>query len=139
MKARTKADAFRTTTVFIDKYENGIPVGCFYNQYLPDGKPFQSMTQFLLGMEQVLDDMDFPQAFTGMRQFAPPVESEPFPPEAPPRQGVAATFAIRILFRQNASWQGSVIWLEGRQEQSFRSVLELISLIDNALRYAKAS
>ena len=43
------------------------------------------------------------------------------------------TFAVRILFRQNASWQGSVTWLEGNREESFRSVLELIFLMDSAL------
>ena len=139
MKAKVKGEDYRTTTVFIDEYENGIPVGWFYNQYLPEGKPFQSMTQFLLGMEQLLDKMNFPQSFTGMRQFAPPTERETGPPEVPSRQGAAATFSIRILFRQNASWQGSITWLEGRQEQSFRSVLELILLIDNALCYTKAS
>ena len=32
------------------------------------------------------------------------------------------------------NWQGSVTWVEGKREQSFRSVLELILLIDSALR-----
>ena len=50
------------------------------------------------------------------------------------QRGEAATFALRILFRQNASWQGSITWLEGEAEQSFRSVLELILLMDSALR-----
>jgi hypothetical protein len=47
-----------------------------------------------------------------------------------------ATFFVRIIFRQNASWQGSVLWLEGQREQRFRSALELIFLLDNALRSA---
>ena len=47
--------------------------------------------------------------------------------------GKIATFAIKILFRQNTSWQGSILWLEWGEEQSFRSVLELIYLMDNAL------
>ena len=45
-----------------------------------------------------------------------------------------ATFAVRVLFRQNASWQGEVTWLEGKREESFRSVLELILLMDGALQ-----
>ena len=53
--------------------------------------------------------------------------------------GKLATFALRILFRQNASWQGSVTWLEGGQEQSFRSVLELVMLFSNALSYKEVS
>jgi len=60
------------------------------------------------------------------------------PPEETVREGKLATFAVRILFRQNASWQGSVTWLEGDRSQSFRSALELILLMDNALRGSMA-
>ncbi|MBQ6876068.1 MAG: hypothetical protein IJN46_07520 [Lachnospiraceae bacterium] len=48
-------------------------------------------------------------------------------------KGIKATFSVQILFRQNASWQGSVLWVERKIEESFRSVLELLLLIDNAL------
>jgi len=37
------------------------------------------------------------------------------------------------MFRQHASWQGGVLWVEGKAEQSFRSALELILLMDSAL------
>lgn len=139
MTTRAWGAEYRTTTVCIDSYENGILAGRFYNPYLDGGKSFQSITQFLLEMEQALDAMDFPKAFTSTRTFAPPPEYETGPPETGYQPGKAATFAVRILFRQNASWQGSVTWMEGRQEQSFRSVLELILLIDNALSFEKAS
>lgn len=43
------------------------------------------------------------------------------------------TFIIRILERQNATWQGSVTWIEEQREQNFRSALELLKLIDGAL------
>ena len=43
------------------------------------------------------------------------------------------TFVIKILNRQNATWQGSVSWNEENQEQYFRSALELLKLIDGAL------
>ena len=52
----------------------------------------------------------------------------------PASRGELATFAVRIIFRQNASWQGSVVWLEGEREESFRSALELVLLMDSALR-----
>jgi hypothetical protein len=48
-------------------------------------------------------------------------------------QGKVATFATKVLFRQNASWQGSVSWVEGQREEAFRSVLELLFLIDSAI------
>ena len=95
------------------------------------------MTQFLLGMEQVLDAMDFPRAFTATRTFASPPPYSTGPPETECPMGQKATFAVRILFRQNASWQGAITWLEGKREQSFRSVLELILLLDSALNHEK--
>lgn len=49
-------------------------------------------------------------------------------------RGNLATFEMRILFRQNASWQGELLWMEKNARQSFRSVLELITLMDSALR-----
>ena len=44
-----------------------------------------------------------------------------------------ATLRIRILFRENHTWQGCVMWEEQRKEASFRSVLELIQLLDEIL------
>ena len=44
-----------------------------------------------------------------------------------------ATFQLRVLFRQNASWQGSLIWVDQRMDAQFRSVLELVRLMDSAL------
>ena len=44
-----------------------------------------------------------------------------------------ATFKLSILFRQNSSWQGSVLWLEEDSEAQFRSALELVKLIDSVL------
>ena len=38
-----------------------------------------------------------------------------------------------MIFRQNASWQGSVTWLDKGREESFRSVLELLLLMDSAI------
>jgi hypothetical protein len=46
---------------------------------------------------------------------------------------VLSTFAVRVMFRQNASWQGSVTWVEGKREEQFRSVLELLLLVKSAL------
>lgn len=45
--------------------------------------------------------------------------------------GEKATFILQIKFRQNASWQGTVRWVEKKQTLSFRSALELIKIIDS--------
>ena len=43
------------------------------------------------------------------------------------------TFLVKILYRQNATWQGRVLWAEEGKTYSFRSALELLKLIDGAL------
>lgn len=139
MTLRPWGEEHRTTTVCIDSFVNAVPTGRFYNPCLPEGRVFHSLAQFLQEMEHILDTMDFPKAFSEIRTFAPPPA---LPQHTCPNQqqtGRLATFAIRILFRQNMSWQGSVTWLEGQQEQSFRSALELILLICNALSYREVS
>ena len=134
MQSRPRSNEYRTTTVCIDSYDEGVLSGRFYHAYREGSQTFHSITQLLIKMEQTLDAMSFPQSFHSMRSFLPPAQQqidhsadEMFP------QGKLATFAVKVLFRQNASWQGSVSWLEGIQEESFRSALELILLMDSAL------
>ena len=47
--------------------------------------------------------------------------------------GERETFVVRILNAQNATWQGTVTWTDGKRMESFRSALELIRLIDSTL------
>ena len=43
------------------------------------------------------------------------------------------TFEIEVKFMQNATWQGHIHWAEKSRKQSFRSVLEMLKLMDEAL------
>lgn len=125
---------YRTTIVCIDNYENGILSGRMYNAYIPDGDSFHSTIEFLKKIESMLDEMKFPQSFRANRVFCELPESKiAAPPMGSPVSGVHGTFHLKILFRQNASWQGSVTWVEGHREESFRSVLELLLLMDSAV------
>lgn len=133
------SEEYRTTLVCVDSYHKGVPQGRYYNPYMNAEQTFQSLTQFLQSMEKTLETMDFPKAFTVTRTFAPLPEHISGPPLSQYQPGTQATFVIKILFRQNASWQGSVTWLEGKREQSFRSVLELILLMSTALETPKVS
>lgn len=120
--------------VCVDRYENGVPTGRFYNS-LQESEDFSSLSQLLIRIESMLDDQRTPQSYTTHRTFASIMDQrcdEEYPTAS--RKGDCATFELKILFRQHASWQGNVVWREHRQEQSFRSVLELIHLMDSALR-----
>lgn len=50
-----------------------------------------------------------------------------------------ATFLIRVQYRQNASWQGTIQWLDQKASLPFRSTLEMMMLIQEALDKAEVS
>jgi len=43
------------------------------------------------------------------------------------------TFEISVKFTQNSTWQGQIHWVEKDKRQNFRSALELLKLMDEAL------
>ena len=43
------------------------------------------------------------------------------------------TFEISVKFMQNSTWQGEIHWVEKNQKQNFRSALEMLKLMDEAL------
>ncbi len=50
-----------------------------------------------------------------------------------PLGGKRDTFVVRVLCRQNNTWQGEVLWAEQNEKQYFRSALELMELMDSAI------
>ena len=45
-------------------------------------------------------------------------------------------FFIRVQYRCNSSWQGTIQWMDGRKTSIFRSALELGNLINDARQEA---
>ncbi len=134
MQDRNFGQMYRTAIVSVDSYEEGVLTGRLYHPFNEGGCVFHSTIQLLFEMERVLNEMSFPQSFSAPRKFS----NANAPPQLPPLydglvEGKRATFSVSVLFRQNASWQGSVRWIDGEREESFRSVLELIFLMDSVL------
>ena len=44
-----------------------------------------------------------------------------------------ASFLVHVQFRQHATWQGNITWINKGVTQQFRSVLELIRLMTEAV------
>lgn len=125
-------EAYRKICLCVDSYGHGVMKGRYYMQ--AGGGEFESIVQFLSDVEAVFDAMNFPQAYTEKRSFSSAAVSGFGESPGPDLQrGKTGTFDIRILFRQHTSWQGSVVWVEENREETFRSVLELILLLDSAL------
>lgn len=133
-----KGELNRTVMICVDSYADRILTGRFHIASDQDAQPFNGLSQLLLGINRELDRENFPQSFSELRKFhTPSVQPDSATAVLKQENGAIATFFVRILFRQNASWQGSVTWVEGKQEVYFRSVLELIVLMDNALGYTR--
>ena len=126
----------KTSIIKVYSYRKKNLSGTFYNPYYQDEQCFENLTQLLIIIESLQDAISYPQKSMEWRTFNKDADKQFI------SNGVAggyekdkplATFQINIVFRQNASWQGSVRWLENSLETEFRSALELIFLIDNVL------
>ena len=49
------------------------------------------------------------------------------------QRGIRDTFLLRVQYRQNTTWQGSVVWVEGHKTWEFLSVLELFKIITHVV------
>lgn len=49
-------------------------------------------------------------------------------------RNAATSFVIRILFRRNATVQGTICWLDERRKGNFRSFMELINMMLSAMQ-----
>lgn len=141
--------------VYIDALEGGKARGMFQDVFDRFTGEFTCLVQLLLELDQAMDDVRSPQAFmrrrtwaedkrpvrkpVGPREWTRPPERKPGLPEVwvlNRRRGRVATFCVQVVARQHASWQGRILWLRGRgerREAHFRSALELVGLLDEAL------
>ena len=128
----------RTSIIRIHSYRDKNLQGTFYNLYYGEEIAFGNLTRLLLLMEDMMDEMECPQASVRSRRFGAgrknaeraSIAEELLPK---PDQEAIATFTVKVLFRQGASWQGKLAWTEGKTEVAFRSALEMVKLMDSAL------
>ena len=98
----------------VDSYVDGNMTGFVNCALLPAPVKFKSTTNFVLLVEGLLDRLE------GEKILA-----------RPPTKGFKADLELEVLFRQNHSWQGRVRMVSENRESTFRSVLELLVLLDN--------
>jgi len=113
------------TKVFLVKvgtYRNGEMTGHFQNVRFFGERPFVSTVELLLQIQELLDTSQCPCA-KSVRTLPELYDGEKGP----------TIFQLEVFFTQNHSWQGRLTWLEKKQEASFRSVLELLIILDDVL------
>ena len=116
--------------------------GRFYHRYSAEPIAFSDLGQMTLLMEKLYDDLQFPFAGTNERRFSDSATAPRMRQEKEERMsddqllqkhGDIGTFIVRVQHRQNSSWQGRITWMEEDKTICFRSVWEMIKLIESAM------
>lgn len=135
MGDRAVANKYRDTVVCVDSYNERVMKGRIYNPFFDGSIKFNGLMSFILAMEELLDEMKYPQAYEQRRSFdAEDMYITDKGNEPTGVRGEQETFDVKIFCRQNASWQGTILWGKTGREQPFRSVLELVLLMNSALQ-----
>lgn len=127
----------------IDRNQDGEIGGKIYNRYSEEPENFDNMVQMIRKLEDFYDRISFPQSSMQLRGFVKE-ETAGDPGQEKIRElsdervffekrGEYATLLVAVRYRQNATWQGDFYWVEEKKEEKFKSVLELLILIDNIL------
>ncbi len=140
--------------ICIDEYNSGEMKGRIFSSVHDEPETFNSVITLVKTIDRIFDEGEYPQATMRCRGFnksgadtsakggSASGKAIPDPSKTlsakPNVKGKKATFSVRVMFRQNASWQGTLCWLEKNREESFRSVLELMMLIDSAFEAERA-
>lgn len=111
----------RDAMVLINKYDCGIVDGYLIHPRLGNPRPIKSISHLLRLFDQAQNLENIP--------YRP----EPMAGSGYEKSNRLATFTIQILFQQNHTIQGRLIWHEESSEAVFSSALELIYLMDDIL------
>lgn len=124
--------------------ENCEIAGYFYSPFFDRYSKFSSAMEFLVQMNSLFDDLQFPQSSVEYRTFKSKrgrngsrERDESTMSETIQNENAQAKFVVHVQFRQNATWQGTIEWVDGNKTQCFRSALEMLKLMEDALTDGK--
>lgn len=126
----------------IDGINTGGCLGRFYHSYSREPETFASLAEMLFTMEQLFDRLNFPRRGNTERSFTQQhttystnkeyskIMSDK---ELLEHHGEQETFIVRVQHRQNSTWQGRITWADKNKTMNFRSIWEMIHLMEDAL------
>ena len=122
--------------------------GRFYHSYQEEAVSFGSLGEMLFRMEEFFDSLNFPRRGNTDRTFTDTHAANAGRHEERERimadkdvlgnKGKQETFIVRVQHRQNNTWQGRITWADKDKTLTFRSIWEMVHLMENAL-YEDAS
>ncbi len=130
--------------VCVHNNQCGEPKGEIYNNHLKQPIVFTDIIGMVSKMDDLCDQTGHPQAYQQHRSFGgqrklqelntmDEVLTDLDDGLLKSKAGEKATFIIQVQFRQNASWQGTITWAEKKKTMRYRSTLEMLKLMDEAL------
>lgn len=128
--------------VCVDRVEKDECRGRLFHYYAGEALPFLNQYELVMAIDALCDKLGYPQAAEQPRSFGrnslPATRKEEVTrlkskEDIAEQKGMMATFLVHVMHRQNATWQGTVVWAEKNQKASFRSALELVKLMDGAV------
>lgn len=130
--------------VCVDGVENGDIYGRYFHRYKKEETFFLNSAMLFSEVEQFYDIIGYPQAAMRTRNFIER-EREKVPAKEHMTviydsqtlmqfRGKMATFLVGVTSRQNASWQGDVVWMEQKIRKHFCSDMDLMVFVDEAVK-----
>lgn len=116
-----------------------------YHGYRDGAIEIISFEELIHVMGRLFDELQFPRASIRERSFfAEPVRHQPInkrkerimaDKDLLAKHGDIGTFIIRVQQRQNSTWQGRITWVNEDKTMRFRSILEMIKLIESGIYF----
>lgn len=130
-------------TICVDSFAQGDYSGSIWNLYQKRPIPYANTMDLLRKVDSFFNELDYPQNATidrtfgkdkgAVRQKKEGAVAQMDERELKKKKGEEATFIVYVKYRQNATWQGEVIWADKKEKKFFRSALELLKLMDSAM------
>ena len=121
--------------------------GRFYHAYQKEAVCFNSLGEMLFRMEDFFDSLNFPRRGNSERHFitpdAPAAGNSQYVSKKEDKvmsdkellghRGKTETFIVRVQHRQNNTWQGRITWADKNKTLNFRSIWEMVHLMEDAI------
>ena len=132
-------------TIALLSYENGVVCGDLHSPVLKKSIQFHNLTELILIMDQIMKDLNIPEydernhhviiknQSLDIQLDYQDLKRDNFEKHLNhslmyPKKS-KDIFTVKVMYRQNNSWQGEMTWLRTNKTRFFRSALELVELI----------
>lgn len=129
--------------ICVDSSTGGEMEGRLYHYYKEEPVEFRSILELFRETEKLFDWIAFPQASTRSRKFTEKAEEaynrarpekQVEPEKLTSHRGEQATCLTCVCYRQHATWQGEMIWMETGEKREFRNEMEFLRFLESTLQ-----